>query len=188
MEASSGTKRSFVHDYFETVESENKEGDSVNKKKCKKCHFVCTPKSGSTSSMQFHLLHSHGISKASVQRSERKEKGQDSGYKTIVKQTSISSFCASKNRSVEEWCTRQVVLDGLTLRQLAQSEFQEAACFAMRMKHFKSHVTVGKVVMNYIKEMISDTRNRLTEKFKEGSHGQLNFLVTKFSLLIVTFY
>ncbi len=59
-------KRSFVHDYFETVTSDG--DDSVKKLKCKvevfgkKCTYERTQKHNSTSSMQFHLFNTHGIS------------------------------------------------------------------------------------------------------------------------------
>jgi hypothetical protein len=59
-------KRSFVHDYFETVTSDGV--DSVKKLRCKvevlgnKCTYERTQKHNSTSSMQFHLLHTHSIS------------------------------------------------------------------------------------------------------------------------------
>jgi hypothetical protein len=59
-------KRSFVHDYFETVRSDG--DDSVKKYKCKvevfgkKCTYERTPTRNSTSSMQYHLFKTHGIS------------------------------------------------------------------------------------------------------------------------------
>lgn len=166
------TKRSYVHEYFETVESAGAESDKdqPKKKKCKRCHFVCTPKSSSTSSMQFHLFNSHGISKTSheVSESEKElDQASASGSK-LEKQPSVASFCATKNRSAEEWITRQVVIDGLSLRQLAQSEFQVAACMAMRIKHFKAHSTVGKIVMDFIQKMKEETKQKLTEQFNAG--------------------
>jgi hypothetical protein len=59
-------KRSFVHDYFETVTSDG--DDCVKKLKCKvevfgnKCTYERTQKHNSTSSMQYHLFNTHGIS------------------------------------------------------------------------------------------------------------------------------
>ena len=85
--------------------------------------------------------------------------------KPVIVKPSIASLCATKNRSGEEWLTSQVVLDGLSLRQLAQSEFQEAVGIAMRMKYHKSHVTVGKVVKDHIKNMKENTKEKLSEDF-----------------------
>jgi hypothetical protein len=165
-----GPKRSFVHDYFDDPEGTDTNG--VKKRKCKKCSFTCVPKNGSTSSMLFHLQHSHGISRPDPDENDEKDDASSSGNivkkKSVIVKPSVASFCASKNKSGEEWLTRQVVLDGLTLRQLAQSEFQEAACIAMRMKHYKSHVTVGKVVKDYIKNMKEKTKEKLTEDFLAG--------------------
>jgi hypothetical protein len=170
-----GAKRSFVWDYFEPVGTDTDSSDSAKKKKCKKCAFACTPRTGSTSSMAFHLLHSHGISKEShthsqqaLGESEQDQARASASASKLVKQPSVTSFCATKNRSAEEWCTRQVVMDGLSLRQLAQSEFQRAACTAMRLKHFKSAGAVGKIVMEHIAKMKEDTKKDLAEQLKAG--------------------
>jgi hypothetical protein len=166
-----GAKRSFVWDYFQPLESDS----SARKKKCMRCPFVCTPKSGSTSSMAFHLLHSHGISKETHSRQqgeaeEQEDQVQVSGSSTVklVKQPSVNSYCATKNRSAKEWFTRQVVMDGLSLRQLAQSEFQRAACTAMRLKHFKSATAVGKAVMEFIGKMKENTKKDIAQQFNAG--------------------
>jgi hypothetical protein len=150
-------KRSYVHEYFDLVVTD---GESPVKKKCTLCTYICTPKRGSTSSMQYHLANSHEIKKP-IEGIDT-----DSGKKRPL--FTVASFFASKNRSIEEWQTRQIVLDGLSIRQLAQSEFQEAACLSMRLKHYKSHSTVAENVMNYIEKMKKDTKKKLREKFMEG--------------------
>lgn len=154
-------KRSFVHDYFEPDQSE---GSAVKSKKmkCKQCIYTCVPKDGSTTAMSFHLRQSHGISKPIVSDpSEDKDNGG-------LKQPSIASVYAAKRRSVDEWLTRQVALDGLTLRQLASSEFQEAACLAMRLKHFRSPTKIGNVVMEHIQKLKDETKEKLAKQFQAG--------------------
>ncbi len=59
-----------MHDYFETVRSDG--DDSVKKYMCKvevfgkKCTYERTPTRNSTSSMQYHLFNTHGISPPSL--------------------------------------------------------------------------------------------------------------------------
>jgi hypothetical protein len=70
-----GPNRSFVHDYFDPKGTDS---NGVKKRKCKKCHFVCIPKNGSTSSMQFHLLRSHGISRLDMDENDEKDNASSS--------------------------------------------------------------------------------------------------------------
>jgi hypothetical protein len=113
--------------------------------------------------MVFHLLHKHDIAKKS-ESEENLLKLRDVTGSKILQQRPLSF----SNRSSEEWCTRQIVQDGLSLRQVSSSEFQAAACSAMRLKHFKSHTTVGKIVLEFIEQMKEKTRKELAEKLKAG--------------------
>jgi hypothetical protein len=65
--------------------------------------------------MDFHLRSKHGLTKPSesedTEQASRKAKDGDGGK--IVKQNCFQVV----SRSPEEWMTRQVVLDGLSLRQ-----------------------------------------------------------------------
>ena len=70
-----GPKRRFVHDY---LDPEGTDSNGVKKRKCKKYHFVCIPKNGSTSSMQFHLLRSHGISRLDMDENDEKDNASSS--------------------------------------------------------------------------------------------------------------
>jgi hypothetical protein len=119
--------------------------------------------------MAFHLVSKHGLTATS--KSEEAlhtihggAGGCSSGTGKITKQLSLQMI----KRSPEEWCTRQVVQDGLSLRQISSSEFQAAACSAMRLKHYKSHTTVAKVVMEYIEGMKEKTRKEIANKMEAG--------------------
>ncbi len=92
--------KSFVWDYFEKVGSDSDTDGQV--KKCKKCSYVLTSKSSSTSSMVFHLQHKHGISRTSIESEVKLHKVQVQDGDNILKQ---SSFSNNSNRSSEEWCT-----------------------------------------------------------------------------------
>jgi hypothetical protein len=81
----------------------------------------------------------------------------------------LAPVLATLTRSYEEWVTRQVVEDGLTLRQVSGSEFQAAACWAMMLKHCKSHGMIGNIVMTYIDGMKEDTKRVLAEKNEKGT-------------------
>lgn len=184
-------KKSFVWDYFSVVEPQAQpdgDGDGEQSRTVRACEedvkilkcSLCTytykrkPKDSSTSCLVFHLLQKHNISKGSHERSLRERDGDgdllhnvDTGR--VYKQTrSIDSFFAAKNRSSEEWFTRQVVLNGLSLRQISDNEFQEAACIAMRLKHYKSASKVGEVVKNFIVNMKRETREELAKMEREG--------------------
>jgi hypothetical protein len=97
--------------------------------KCSLCTYTYKrkPKDSSTSCLVFHLLHKQNISKGSHKRNLRERDGDgdllhnlETGK--VYKQTrSIYSFFAAKNRSAEEWFTRQVVLNGLSLRFLTMN-------------------------------------------------------------------
>ncbi len=178
-------KKSFVWDYFSVVEPDG-DGDGERSRtvrageedvkilKCSLCTYTYKrkPKDSSTSCLVFHLLQKHNISKGSHERSLRERDGDllhnlETGK--VYKQTrSIDSFFAAKNRSAEEWFTRQVVLNGLSLRQISDNEFQEAACIAMRLKHYKSASKVGEVVKNFIVNMKRETREELAKVEREG--------------------
>jgi hypothetical protein len=160
-------KTSWVWGYFELVPGQNP--DSVEVKKCKRCSYVCPSQSASTSAMAFHLVSKHGFTATS--KSEEGlhtihggAGGCSSGIGKITKQFSLQMI----KRSPEEWCTWQVVQDGISLRQISSSEFQAAACSAMRLKHYKSHTTVAKVVMEYIEGMKEKTRKEIVNKMEAG--------------------
>jgi hypothetical protein len=163
-------KKSFVWDYFAEV-PEYTNGEDLKKLQCRLCPYTYTRKAkdSSTSCLVFHLLQKHNVSRDSHERREREDdslhKVQDAGK--ILKQGSLNSFFG-KNRSAEEWCTRQVVLSGLSLRQISDNEFQEVACIALKLKHFKSAAKVGRVVMAFIEDMKIDTRKELAEKERAG--------------------
>jgi hypothetical protein len=186
-------KKSFVWDYFSVVEPQAQpdgDGDGEQSRTVRACEedvkilkcSLCTytykrkPKDSSTSCLIFHLLQKHNISKGSHERSLRERDGDgdllhnvDTGRVYKQGQTrSIDSFFAAKNRSSEEWFTRQVVLNGLSLRQISDNEFQEAACIAMRLKHYKSASKVGEVVKNFIVNMKMETREELAKMEREG--------------------
>jgi hypothetical protein len=156
-------KKSWVWKYFEIVEMGPK---SEPAKKCTKCTYVCPSKSASTSAMDFHLRSKHGLTKPSesedTEQASRKAKDGDGGK--IVKQNCFQVV----SRSPEEWMTRQVVLDGLSLRQISSSEFQEVACSALRIKHLKSHTAVGDAVLEFIEQMKEMTVKELAKKFAAG--------------------
>ena len=186
-------KKSFVWDYFSVVEPQAQpdgDGDGEQSRtvrageedvkilKCSLCTYTYKqkPKDSSTSCLVFHLLQKHNISKGSHERSLRERDGDgdllhnvDTGRVYKQGQTrSIDSFFAAKNRSSEEWFTHQVVLNGLSLRQISDNEFQEAACIAMRLKHYKSASKVGEVVKNFIVNMKRETREELAKMEREG--------------------
>jgi hypothetical protein len=134
-------KKSFVWDYFSVIEPDG-DGDGDGSRtvrageedvkilKCSLCTYTYKrkPKDSSTSCLVFHLVQKHNISKGSHERSLRERDGDllhnlETGK--VYKQTrSIDSFFAAKNRSAEEWFARQVVLNGLSLRQISDNEFQ----------------------------------------------------------------
>lgn len=147
--------KSFVWEHFLRTGPEEKV------KKCKRCSYIDPSTSSSTSNMASHLLHKHGISNSK----EEKEGNTVPLGNFHMQQSTITT---GPRRSIEEWTTRQVVEDGLSFRQISGSEFQAAACVALKLKHFKSHTTVGKVVMNYIEDMKVDTKLKLSKKFAQG--------------------
>jgi hypothetical protein len=167
-------KKSFVWDYFSVVEPDG-DGDGDGSRtvrageedvkilKCSLCTYTRKPKDSSMSCLVFRLLQKHNISKWSHERSLHEHDGDGDGdllhnleTGKVYKQTrSIDSFFAAKNRSAEEWFTRQVVLNGLSIHQISDNEFQEAACIAMRLKHYKSASKVGEVVKDFIAHMKS---------------------------------
>jgi hypothetical protein len=55
------------------------------------------------------------------------------------------------------------------LRHVSDNEFQEAACIAAKLKHYKSAVKVGEVVKNFIVNMQSETREELFKMEREGT-------------------
>jgi hypothetical protein len=82
----------------------------------------------------------------------------------VYKQTrSIGSFFDAKNRSAEKWCTRKVVLSGLLLRQIFDHQFHEAACIAMKLKHYKS------ATKDFIVNMKRETQEELSKMDREGT-------------------
>jgi hypothetical protein len=117
--------------------------------------------------MDFHLRSKHGLTKPSesedTEQASRKAKDGDGGK--IVKQNCFQIV----SRSPEEWMTRQVVLDGLSLRQISSSEFQEVACNALRIKHLKSHTAVGNALMEFIKQMKEMTVRSLPKSLLLGN-------------------
>jgi hypothetical protein len=119
-----------------------------------------------------HLEHTHDITKVSHDQKKMEASESDLLHKVqipnkIFKQTSLNSLFG-KSRSAEEWCTRQVVLSGLSLRQISDNEFQEIACSALKLKHFKSAATVGKVVKEFILAMKEDTKKELASLERKG--------------------
>jgi hypothetical protein len=55
------------------------------------------------------------------------------------------------------------------LCHISDNEFQEAACIATKLKHYKSAVKVGEVMKNLIVNMKSETREELFKMEREGT-------------------
>jgi hypothetical protein len=152
-------KRSYVWDFFAEDDLVEGQPEEVKKVKCNLCPYTYTRKTkdSSTSCLVFHLLQKHKISKDSHERKKMEAGESNLLHKVqepskVFKQSSLNALFG-KNRSAEEWCTRQVVLSGLSLHQISDNEFQEVACSALKLKHFKSASKVGRVVMAFIEDM-----------------------------------
>lgn len=118
--------------------------------------------------MIYHLRHTHNITNVETE-SDQNVPSSPSTPQTpkLMKQPTVDSYIGI-NRSVDEWLTRLVVLDGISLRTLAYSEYLIQSRSAMRLKQYKSHVTVAAHVVNYIKELKQKTVSTLKEKFLAG--------------------
>jgi hypothetical protein len=151
-------EKSFVWKYFSRVG-----GEDSNLKQCQKCPYINKSTSASTSAMAFHLQSKHGITGPPSAEGQTGDSARKIGL--LYRQACAVPY---HTRSYEEWVTRQVVEDGLTLRQVSGSDFQATACRAMLLKHCKSHGTVGKIVMSFIDGMKEETKHALATKIEKG--------------------
>ena len=138
-------------------------------KRCKICGYVDRSASATTSAMASHLLKKHNITKPDAQEQQDLNSVSDASSSAgsgSLKRQSILSL--GVRRTAEEWLTRLVVEYGLSLRQISKSEFHSLAFSSMKLKHYKSHVSVGKVVTEFIHGMIDDTKKELASRFRAG--------------------
>jgi len=168
-----GGKRSYVWDYFVSAPPDSSD-PSQPKRKCKKCAYTCKPKGGSTASMQYHLSTKHGVTKESHEQQEHDSDVQMvsdnpksiSKVSKLVKQPSMDSYCASNRFTTERWYTDMVVLDGWSANSITNSNFVKASCTAMRLRHFKSHNSVQKGVLDCIDGMRMEAKKDIEVMLK----------------------
>jgi hypothetical protein len=167
-------KTSWVWDYFVTDSSS---GD----RKCKRCPYVDRSKS-TTSAMAAHLRDAHKVLRPSSDCDAEKagaagqsgssltsSESSDRDVSKIGKSnSSLLRFLSNKQRTVEEWCTRMAVEDGLSFNQIASSEFVAKAFSNLGLRHPKSRTTVSNYVNSFITGMVKETKEELVKAFQNG--------------------
>lgn len=154
-------KRSFVHAHFFASHKDDK-----IEYKCKKCIYTCIPKGGCTSSLIYHLRTSHNIT--NTEGEDDSDSPMTPNGPNLKKQPSVDSYWATPSRSDDEWLAYQVVVTGMSLRQLAYCQFQKHARTHLRLKVYKSHVTIGEHVNAHIKKMKENTIVKLKQMYSSG--------------------
>jgi len=151
-------KTSWVWDFFV---SDPKSGD----RKCKRCPYMDRSKS-TTTAMAVHLRDAHKILRPVTE--EECDQPSPSCPPIERKSSSVLRFLTNKPRTVEEWCCRMAVEDGMSFNQIASSEFVAKAFVSFGLRHPQSRTTVSKYVNEYAEGLMLKTKEELVKAFKNG--------------------